>query len=138
MASKPFVVKQSPWWWCKNPAYRRYMLREATSIPVFAYCLLLISGVFALTQGEAAFVDWLAILRSPVSLLLHGVTFCAVLFHAYTWIELVPKILVLDKPPLLLSGHSIKRGHQLAAILGFMTLVGVVLLALTAPSSGIG
>jgi len=92
---RPYVQPQPSNWWLKNRAYRFYMLREATSVPIFAYALVLIWGLFRLSQGQAAFTDWLALMASPVMMLLHLLVVAAALLHAYTWFDLTPKILVL-------------------------------------------
>ncbi len=124
--AEPYVKRQPAGWWLKNPAYRRYMLREATALPLFAYTLLLITGVYRLSQGEEAFTQWLVMLRSPWCVTLHVVALAAALLHAWTWLQLVPKILVVHTNRLRVSGTLIKRVHQLGALLGS---VGLVVLA---------
>lgn len=92
---RPYLQQQPSNWWLKNSYYRFYMLREATSVPIFLYALVLIWGLLRLSQGEAAFTDWLLLLGSPLMLLLHLWVIAAALLHAYTWFDLTPKILVL-------------------------------------------
>ncbi len=123
---KPFVQRQRADWWLRNPAYRRYMLREATAVPLLLYTLLLMSGVYRFTQGEAAFLAWLELLRSPWVWVLHGLAFAAALLHAVTWIGLVPKILVIHTDHLQVSPAVVKGAHQIGAL---ACNVGVVVLA---------
>jgi len=113
---KPFIQHQRPDWWLRNPAYRRYMLREATALPLLLYTLLLLSGLYRFTQGEAAFLTWLTLLRSPWLIALHALALAAALLHAATWISLVPKILVIDTDRLRVNPATVKRAHQLAAL----------------------
>lgn len=131
MSRKPYRQVQPANWWRHNPAYRRYMLREATAVPLFLYTLLLLAGVFQFARGEAAFTAWLGFLGSPLGLLLHLLALAAALLHAWSWIELVPKILVLHTargqvPPLL-----IKRAHQALALGGLLGLPALTALLLT-------
>ncbi len=127
---KPYVQRQRADWWLRNPVFRRYMLREATAPPLFLYTLLLMSGLYQFTRGEAAFLDWLELLRSPWLLALHGLALAAALLHAVTWIALVPKILVIDTDRLRVSPATVKRVHQVGAVacnLGLLLLVVILL-----------
>ena len=135
---KPHATAQYAGWWLKNPAYRRYMLREATALPLFLYCLVLISGLYRLTQGEAAFAAWLESMRSPGFIVFHLLALSAVLFHAWTWIELVPKILVIRTARVSVSGELIKRAHQLGALACFAALLGLALYLFNTPGSASG
>lgn len=129
---KPYIQRQRADWWLRNPGYRRYMLREATSLPLFLYTLLLLSGLYQFTRGEAAFLAWLELLRSPWLLALHGLALAAALLHAVTWITLVPKILVIDTDRLRIRPKTIKRAHQAGAVICNIGLLVVVALLLRA------
>ncbi|MFO7552905.1 MAG: hypothetical protein R6W80_15980, partial [Haliea sp.] len=104
---------------------------EATALPLLLYTLLLMSGLYQFTRGEAAFLAWLELLRSPWLLALHGLALAAALFHAVTWIALVPKILVIDTDRLRVSPAAVKRAHQVGAVVcnGGLLLLVVVLLS---------
>jgi fumarate reductase subunit C len=78
-------------WWRRDPFFMRYMVREATALGVLAYAIVLAVGVVRLAQGEAAWSGWLAALRSPAALLLHGVVLVAMVVHAKSWFEIMPK-----------------------------------------------
>lgn len=119
---KPWQQKQSPQWWWRHPAYRRYMLREGTAVPLFLYALSLLYGVRELGRGEAAFNGWLAFMGSPAMLLLQGLSLLAVLWHAWTWFQLVPKILVIPTRNGTLPGHWLRLAHILPAVLCWLFL----------------
>lgn len=123
---KPYVQRQRADWWLRNSAYRRYMLREATALPLLLFTLLLMSGLYQFTRGEAAFLEWLALLRSPWMWVLHGFALAAALLHAVTWIGLVPKILVIDTDRVRIRPAVVKLTHQVGAV---ACNAGVVLLA---------
>ena len=57
----------------------------------------------------------------------HLLALAAVLFHAWTWIELVPKILVIHTSRFKVSGSAIKRAHQGGALASFVGVIGVAL-----------
>jgi fumarate reductase subunit C len=136
MTRKPYRPAQPRNWWRRNPAHTRYMLREATALPLLLYCLLLLTGLYQLTRGETAFAGWLAALRSPPLLALQLLALAAALYHAWTWIELVPKILVLDRGPLRLSATAVKRLHQGAALLCSLGLLGLLAAGLPGTPGG--
>ena len=116
MNRKPYVQKQASNWWVKNPYYRFYMLREGTAVPLFLYSLLLMSGIYNLYQGEAAFIQWIEFLKSPGIVVLHIIALAAAILHTYTWFELVPKILVLRIGNYRAPDFLIKAAHWGGAI----------------------
>jgi fumarate reductase subunit C len=92
-------------WWRRNPFFVRYMVREATAVAVAVYAIVLTTGVVRLAQGEAAWNGWLEALRSPWSLLLHVALLVAMVVHAKSWFEIMPKTM-----PMIFIG-----GRRLAA-----------------------
>ncbi len=82
-------------WFMERPGYRRFMAREATAIAIAAYLVYLLVWLHRLGEGPAAFSALLEAARHPVSVVLHGLVFGAVLFHSITWFNLTPKIMPL-------------------------------------------
>ncbi|WP_428240125.1 fumarate reductase subunit C [Gynuella sp.] len=114
MNRKPYIQKQPSNWWVKNPFYRFYMLREATAIPLFLYSILLMAGVFALTKGEEAFISWVMAMKSPVMVLFHLIAFAAAMLHAYTFFDMVPKVMVIRLGDKQVPGSTLKALHWVA------------------------
>lgn len=85
----------SVWWWLQNRAYTGFVLRELTSVFVAFFALVSLWQVRALVQGPDAYAAFLARLGTPLFLVLHGVAFLFVLFHAVTWFNLAPKAMVV-------------------------------------------
>lgn len=85
----------SVWWWLQNRAYTGFVLRELTSVFVAFFALVSLWQIRALVQGPDAYAAFLARLGTPLFLVLHGVAFLFVLFHAVTWFNLAPKALVV-------------------------------------------
>jgi fumarate reductase subunit C len=98
-------VRPMAGWWRRDPFFMRYMQREATAVAVAVYAIVLCAGVMRLSQGEAAWNGWLVALRSPWSLLLHALLLVAMVVHAKSWFEIMPKTM-----PMIVIG-----GKRLAA-----------------------
>ena len=101
-ARRPYV-RPMRGWWRRDPFFVRYMVREVTALAVLAYAIVLTVGVVRLAQGEAAWDRWLDALRSPLSLLLHGVLVVAMIVHAQSWFAIMPKTL----PMLFVGGRRV-------------------------------
>ncbi|MFN2329733.1 MAG: hypothetical protein ABR612_12530 [Chromatocurvus sp.] len=119
---KPLKPRQSALWWWHHPYYRRYMLREATAVPLFLYALCLLYGVRELGRGEAAFNAWLAFMGSPAIITLQTVSLLAVLWHAWTWFQLLPQILVIPTRKGSVPGHWLRLAHVVPAVLCWVLL----------------
>ena len=102
---KPYVRPMTRWWQ-RDPYFVRYMWREATALAVAAYAVVLTVGVWRLAQGQAAFEGWLQALRSGWSIVFHLVLLAAMVLHAVSWFEIMPKTM-----PMIFIG-----GRRLAAL----------------------
>ena len=114
-------------WWRKNPYFVRYMIREASSVFLAVYTVVLLVGLWRLTQGEAAWDAWRAALTSPGSILFHWSALLTVGYHAYTWWKVAPK----TAPDLRVAGQPlpelvITAGGWLATIGASMLIYLVV------------
>jgi fumarate reductase subunit C len=113
-------------WWRRDPFFMRYMLREATAVAVLVYAVVLCVGLVRLAQGEAAWNGWLAALRSPASLLLHGVLLAAMVVHAKSWFEIMPKTMPLIRADgTRLSPALIRRGGWAASVAASLVLLAL-------------
>ena len=113
-------------WWRKNPYFVRYMIREGSSVFLAIYTVILLVGLYRLTQGEAAWNAWLAALTSPLSLLFHWLALLTVGYHAYTWWKVAPK----TGPDLRIGGRPLPEMLVTAggclATLGTSVLVYII------------
>jgi fumarate reductase subunit C len=80
-------------WWRRDTYYFKYLAMEATSLVVALYALILLVGVYRLTQGEAAFNGWLEALRSPLSVVSHFLILLVFVYHTLSWFKIMPKTL---------------------------------------------
>ena len=122
---KPYV-RPMQGWWKRDPFFVRYMARETTAFAVAAYAVVLCVGVVRLAQGEVAWNGWLAALRSPWSLLLHAVLLVAMVVHAQSWFEIMPKTM----PMIFVGGHRLEGSVITRAGWAATAVVTVVVLAL--------
>jgi len=127
MASIKPYVRPMRGWWRKNPYYVRYMIREASSIFLAIYTVILLMGLLRLTQGEAAYEAWRAALTSFGSIVFHLLALLTVSYHAYTWWKVAPK----TAPDIRIAGRPLPElvitvGGWLAT-LGMSALVYIVM-----------
>lgn len=73
------------------------MIRELTSVFVAGYCVFLLVLISKLGQGSDSYASLITSLESPTSVVLHLISLAFVLYHAITWFNLTPKILVLHR-----------------------------------------
>lgn len=85
----------SVWWWLQKRSYSKFVLRELTSVFVAFFAVVSLWQLRALGEGPEAYAHFMARLKSPLFLALHGVTFLFVLFHSITWFNLAPKAMVV-------------------------------------------
>lgn len=121
-APRPYIRPMRSWW-RRDPFFMCYMLRETTAFAVAAYAIILCVGMVRLAEGEGAWNGWLAALRTPWSLLLHGVLLVAMVVHAKSWFEIMPKTM----PILFIGGRrvaasTITRAGWAAAIIACAAL----------------
>ena len=113
-------------WWRRDPFFVRYMVREATAVAVLAYAIVLTAGLVCLAQGEAAWNGWLQALRSPWSLLLHAVLLVAMVVHAKSWFEIMPKTLpIIVVAGRRLSAATITRSGWAATVALSLLLIAL-------------
>lgn len=80
-------------WWLKNNAFKLYMLREATVLPLTFFLLCFTAGCYSLWQGEVQWQHWQGFMAHPLVLGINGLAMLASLFHAWTFFELLPRVM---------------------------------------------
>lgn len=112
-------------WWRRNPFYLRYMLREVSCVFIAAYALVLLWGLYRLSQGAAVFDAWRAALNSPWSMAFHLVAVVLVAYHAWTWFKVMPKTL----PFIRLNGQRVSDNAIIASGVIAAAVLSILLLA---------
>ncbi|MGH8924667.1 MAG: hypothetical protein ACRDWA_08565 [Acidimicrobiia bacterium] len=81
-------------WWLRKAPYFQFMMRELTSLAVFAYALILIWALWS-AADPGSFSAFYNFLRTSLSVWLHVLVLVLALYHTGTWIALTPKVMVL-------------------------------------------
>lgn len=110
-------------WWRRDRWFVRYMVREATALGVAAYALVLLSGVVCLALGPVRFQAWQQAMSSAPAIVLHGVLLAAMVYHAVSWFEIMPKTM----PAIFigaerLAARTITRAGYAAAAIAALAL----------------
>lgn len=105
MSRRPYIRKVPKSWWLKRGRYTSYMVRELTCVLIAAYTVLVLVGLFRLSEGPAAYGAFLAALQSPLGIAFHAVALVFALIHTVTWFGLAPKAM-----PLRLGEQAVPAG----------------------------
>jgi len=124
-AYRPYI-RPMQGWWRRDPFFIRYMVREATALAVALYAIVLLVGVVRLAQGEAAWNGWLDALQTPWAILLHVVMLFAMIHHAYSWFDIMPKTM----PMMFVGGRRVAAATITRIGWGATVTASVVLFAL--------
>lgn len=128
MNARKQYIRPMEGWWLKHPFYRKYMVREATSIFVGIYAVILLEGLMGLASGEAAFNAWLQAMQNPAAVIFHFIALAAALYHTVTWFKVAPKVM-----PVIIIGKqkvtekTITTAHYVAAVILYSILLWMVL-----------
>jgi len=123
MRHAPYHRRTDRFWYLHRPVYRKYMLREASSVLIGLWMLNLIVGILRFSQGEAAWNVWLDWQQHPVMLVFSGLTLVMAMVHSVTWFAIAPKAMpkmIAGKP---LVHQQVVIGHWL-----LFTLISVLIL----------
>jgi fumarate reductase subunit C len=122
MAQVKTYVRPMGGWWRRDPYFTRYMIREASSVFLAIYAIVLLVGLLRLTQGQEAYEAWSAALATPVSIIFHVAALLVVGYHAYTWWMVSPK----TAPDLHVGGRPVP--DTLIAAGGWIAALGASIL----------
>ncbi len=86
----------STWWWLRKRTYFVFVMRELSSLFVAWFVLFLLVLVRAVSQGEAAYEDFLDWAASPVVVVVNVVAFLFILLHTVTWFGVTPQAMALQ------------------------------------------
>ena len=93
--SGTYLPSMPTFWWLQTRPFRKFMLRELSSIFVAYFVVITLTQVHALTKGPAAYEELQACLASPIMVIVSGVGLLFVLLHTFTWFHLTPRAVVI-------------------------------------------
>jgi fumarate reductase subunit C len=117
----------STYWWLSSGSYLAFILREISSVFVAWFVVYLLMLVSAVSDGPAAYQDFLRWSGRPLVLLLNAVTLVFVVFHAITWFNLAPQAMVIKMgktrvPGILIAGSNYAGWFVVSAVLAWLLL----------------
>ncbi len=115
MNGKPYIREIPVFsWYLGRKRDIHHMLNEVSSLFIGSYALLLLWGLKALSEGEAAYSLFLQGLTSPVSIGLHWLMLAFTLLHSISWFSVTPKAMPVQIGENFLPGYFIAAGHYVA------------------------
>ncbi len=118
----PAYVRPMPrTWWLRTHRYRRFALREITSVAVAASSVILLTLLFALSRGRDAYEGFLGWLDSSGAVVLSAIILVGVLYHTITWLRLTAHIQVVR-----LGRRVLPRRLVLAGLLTLWVAVSAI------------
>jgi fumarate reductase subunit C len=111
MSRRPFERPITPEWIFRHPRYVRYMVREFSCLFIGGWTLLMVWGLKALSEGPAAWAEFLELLQTPASIVLHLLTLAFAAYHSVTWFNLTPKALPVQRGEAFLPDRVISGAH---------------------------
>jgi fumarate reductase subunit C len=97
-------------WWARNPRYLTYMVREASSVSLALWLLLMLRQLDQLRKGPEAYARFVRRLRSPFWLLFNIVNLGLALLHSYTWLSLTAQVLPVPQGLPRPAPETMRRG----------------------------
>jgi fumarate reductase subunit C len=88
-------ARVSTYWWLERWSYLVFILRELSSVFIAWFVAFLLMLIYAVSQGDEPYKQFLAWAARPGVVLLNVVALFFVAFHALTWFNLAPKALVV-------------------------------------------
>ena len=121
MTNRPYTQPMATSWWLLQGRYVRYMIRELTCLFITLFSVILMIGIYQISQGQAAFDSYLNILWSPSGQLVSAIILVMAVVHTLTWFNLTPKAMPLWIGDKKLPGWVIIGAHYVAwAILSLL------------------
>ena len=87
--------RMSVWWWLKDRAYMKFVVREMTSVFVAYFAVIFLWQLRAVAEGPDAYAQVMARLKTPLFRTMNIVAFVFVLYHTITWFNLTPTAMVV-------------------------------------------
>jgi fumarate reductase subunit C len=109
--TKELIRPMKATWWLERPNYTRFMVRELTSVFVAGYAFMLMRMLYLRVAGDqAAFTRFV---ECKTGWTFQVIALAFVLFHAVTWFNLTPKVVIIWRgeervpAPLIAGAHYV-------------------------------
>ena len=111
MSRRPYERPITSEWIFRHPRYVRYMVREFSCLFIGGWTLLMVWGLKALSEGPAAWAAFLALLKTPASIVFHLLTLAFAVYHSVTWFNLTPQAMPVQLGEEFLPDWVISGAH---------------------------
>ena len=81
----------STWWWTRKLSYFVFVMREVSSVFIAWFVAYLLTLVYAVGQGDAAYQDFLDWAATPWVVVLNVLASAFLVLHVVTWFSLTPQ-----------------------------------------------
>ena len=117
MSVKPYVreISKSTWYLGRRRDIL-HMVDEISSLFIGVYVLLLLMGLAALADGEAAYLQYLERLGNPLLIGFHWLVIGFTLMNSVSWFRSTPKAMRVQIGEEVVPGSMIAAGHYVAWI----------------------
>ncbi len=99
-------------WWLGTQTYLSYMMREVSSLFIGGFSVIMVWGLYRLSQGEVAYTAWTESLWNN-TVLFSVIAFLFAVYHSFTWFLVTPKAMPLKIAGKRLSSYVIIAAHLL-------------------------
>ena len=118
MSVKPYIREVSKTtWYLSRRRDILHMIDETSSLFIGVYVLLLLLGLRALAEGEAAYLLYLEWLGSPLILGFHWLVVVSTLLNSISWFRSTPKAMRVQIGENVVPGYLIAAGHYVAWVM---------------------
>lgn len=93
MSRRPYVRPMKRTWFLDHPYYRKYMIRESSSIFDALYAINIFIGLLQLRASGDAWQAWLKFQTHPLMICFAVVTLGLTLYHSVTFIDMCPRVM---------------------------------------------
>ena len=111
MARIKTYVRPMSGWWRRNPYFVRYMIREASSVFLAIYAVILLVGLARLSESQVDYENYLAALTRPSSIVFHVLALAFSLYNSFTWFNVAPKALPIQIGEEIMPDIVVAGGH---------------------------
>ena len=126
---KPFNRPVEANWWTRKKFYTMYMIRESSVLLAMLFALELLAGMICAATGNdtSCLIKWINFMASWPVKIVNVIGLFAVLYHTYTWFNLMPKA-----QRLMVKGEPMPGSFVKVALYGALFITSLVAIALAA------
>jgi fumarate reductase subunit C len=98
---KAYQPPMSAYWYFDRWPYLKFMLREASSVFVAWFAVVILLQLNAIISGPTAYANFQRWMATPAVFIVNIISLVFICFHAVTWFMLVPRVMarqVLQRP----------------------------------------